>query len=154
MHHFIAASLVLTLSAAPSLAAEPVTVTQLLSTKITPTGQPIQLPQRDVQLIASRYVIAPGATLPTHMHPWERYGYVLSGRLQVKLTDTGQVLDYKAGDFIVEVSNTWHFGTAVGDEPLVLLVIDQVEAGRSNTVLKDAHGDQTREHQAKEHEEK
>jgi quercetin dioxygenase-like cupin family protein len=142
MHRFVTVCSILALSALPSLAAEPVTVTQLLSTRTTPAGQPIVLPQRDVQLIVSRYVIAPGATLPTHMHPWERYGYVLSGHLQVKLTDTGQVLDYKQGDFIVEVSNTWHYGTVVGTEPVVLLVIDQVEAGHGNTVLKTAPGGQ------------
>ena len=122
----------------PSSAGEPATVAQLLSTQTTPSGQPIVLPQHDVQLLVSRFVIAPGAALPTHMHPWQRYGYLIAGHLRVTLTETGQVFDYKPGDFIVEVSNAWHSGTAVGDEPVVLLVIDQVEAGHDNTVLQRA----------------
>jgi len=124
--------------ATPAFAGEPVTVTQLLSTHTTASGQPIVLPQHDVQLVVSRFVVAPGATLPTHLHPWQRYGYLLAGHLRVTLAETGQVLDYEPGDFIVEVTNTWHSGTAVGDEPAVLLVIDQVEAGHSNTLLQDA----------------
>ena len=125
-------------STLPSSAAEPATVTQLLSTQTTPSGQPIVLPQHNVQLLVSRFEIAPGAALPTHMHPWQRYGYLIAGHLRVTLTETGQVFDYKPGDFIVEVSNTWHSGTPVGDEPVVLLVIDQVEAGHDNTVLQNA----------------
>ncbi len=138
MQRAIATLFAFVFSAVPSFAGEPVTVAQLLSTQTTPSGQPIVLPQHDVQLVVSRFVIAPGATLPTHLHPWQRYGYLLAGHLRVTLTETGQVFDYKPGDFIVEVSNTWHFGTAVGDEPAVLLVIDQAEAGHSNTVLQEA----------------
>lgn len=132
------AKFALVFSAVPAYAAEPVTVTQLLSTQTTPARQPIMLPQRDVQLVVSRFVIAPGAALPTHMHPCQRYGYLLARHLKVTLTETGQAFDYKPGDFIVEVSNVWHSGTVVGNEPAVLLVIDQVEAGHRNTLLQDA----------------
>ena len=139
MPRAIATLFALMSSTLPSSAAEPATVTQLLSAQTTPSGQPIVLPQHNVQLLVSRFEIAPGATLPTHMHPWQRYGYLIAGHLKVTLTETGQVFDYKPGDFIVEVANTWHSGTAVGDEPVVLLVIDQVEAGHDNTVLQKAH---------------
>ena len=138
MPRAIATLFALMSSTLPSSAAEPATVTQLLSTQTTPSGQPIVLPQHNVQLLVSRFEIAPGAALPTHMHPWQRYGYLIAGHLRVTLTETGQVFDYKPGDFIVEVSNTWHSGTPVGDEPVVLLVIDQVEAGHDNTVLQNA----------------
>ena len=116
----------------PSSAAGPVTVTRLLSTRTTASGQPIALPQRDVRLVVSRVVIAPGTTLPTHKHPPQRYGYVLAG--------TRQTFDYGPGDFIVEARNAWHSGTAGGgDGPVVLLVIDQVEAGDAgNMTLQDA----------------
>jgi len=130
---------ILMFSATPTFAQEAVIVTPLLSTLNTPSGQAIILPQHDVQVVVSRFTIAPGATLPTHMHPWQRYGYLLAGRLRVTLTDMGQVLEYGPGDFIVEVSNTWHFGTAVGNEPAILLVIDQIEAGHSNTILQEPH---------------
>jgi quercetin dioxygenase-like cupin family protein len=139
MRWIVATWFALELLAVPSFAAEPVAVTQLLSTQTTASGQPIVLPQHDVQLIVSRFVIAPGTTLPIHKHPSQRYAYVLAGHLTVTLTGTGQTFDYKPGDFIVETQNTWHSGTAIGDEAVVLLVIDQVEAGHLNTVLQDAH---------------
>jgi len=35
----------------------------------------------------------------------------------------------------VEAVNAWHFGENTGKDTVRLLVIDQVEAGHSNTVL-------------------
>ncbi len=138
MRHAIALCCALLLPAGLSAAAEPVRATRLLSTRTTASGQPIVLPQRDAELIVTRLVIPPGTTLPTHEHPFQRYAYVVAGHLAVTLADTGQVFDYRAGDFVVEVRNQWHYGTAVGDQPVVLLVIDQVEAGHANTILKPA----------------
>jgi quercetin dioxygenase-like cupin family protein len=138
MFRALTAGLVLALAAIPALRAEPVTVSTILKTQQTASGQPIELPQHDAQLVVTRFLIQPGATLPVHEHPYQRYAYVLSGHLDVTLSDTGKVLHYGPGDFIVEVRGQWHFGTAVGTEPVTLLVIDQVEAGHGNTVLRKA----------------
>ena len=126
------------LGTVPALAAPPVAVTQLLATQTTVSGQPIVLPQHDVELIVTRLVIQPGATLPVHEHPYQRYGYVLSGHLTVTMSDTKREFHYRPGEFIVEARDQWHFGKAVGNEPLVLLVIDQVEAGHDNTIRRPA----------------
>ena len=75
-----------------------------------------------------------GARLPRHEHPWSRYAYVLAGELAVTF-DGGLTKHYKAGDFIVEGVNAWHYGENTGHETVRLLVIDQTEAGQSNTVL-------------------
>ncbi len=131
------------LAPAAHAAGPAVVVSPVLDTRTTATGQPIVLPRHDAQLIVSRYVIQPGTSLPVHKHPYQRYGYMLSGELQVTIAgpgpDAGRVFDYKAGDFIVEVHDEWHFGTAVGHVPAVLLVIDQVEAGHAPTMLMPAH---------------
>jgi len=58
-----------------------VAVTQLLSTTRTSSGQPIGLPQKDAQIVASVYDVGPGTTVPVHNHPYPRYGYVLAGIL-------------------------------------------------------------------------
>ncbi len=87
-------------TAAPAAAGEAVEVTPLLTTRQTASGQPILLPQRDVQVVVSRFVIQPGTTLPVHLHPWQRYGYLLSGELEVTLADNGRVIRYSPGDFI------------------------------------------------------
>lgn len=113
-----------------------VVVTPVASTTTTAAGQPITLPQKNVQVLVSTFDIPPGATLPVHKHPSARYAYVLEGQLQVTNADTGKSSSYKKGDFIVEMIDVWHQGANVGAEPVRLLVIDQVEQGASNTVLK------------------
>jgi quercetin dioxygenase-like cupin family protein len=113
-----------------------VTITQLLSTTATSSGQPIVLPQKDAQIVVSTYDVMPGATLPVHKHPYPRYAYVLSGNLRVTNRETGHSDTYKPGDFILEAVGQWHTGANIGDEPLKLLVIDMVEKGQTNTVLR------------------
>ncbi|CAH1659985.1 Quercetin dioxygenase-like cupin family protein [Hyphomicrobiales bacterium] len=114
-----------------------VVVTPLLATTTTASGQPITLPKGNAEVIVSTFDIAPGATLPVHKHPFPRYAYVLAGDLRVTNTDTNKSDDYKAGDFIVEMIGQWHQGTNIGALPVKLLVIDQVDKGSANTVLRD-----------------
>ena len=116
--------------------AAPVVVTPVKSTMVTSTGQPITLPQKNVEVTASIFDIAPGATLPVHKHPFPRYGYVLSGTLKVTNVGTGKSDVFKAGDFIVEMIDQWHQGSNIGADPVKLLVIDQIEAGAQATVLR------------------
>lgn len=113
-----------------------VVVRPVLSATHTATGQPIVLPQKDAQLLVSTYEIAPGAVLPVHKHPFPRYAYVQAGSLRVTNSETGKAEDYKPGDFILEAVGQWHFGTNTGTDPVKLLVIDMVEKGQNNTVLK------------------
>jgi len=120
-----------------SPAAAKVVVTPLASATTTASGQPIMLPQKNVQVLVSSFEIPPGATLPVHKHPFARYAYVLAGSLQVTNVETRQSTSYKTGDFIVEMIGEWHQGANVGAEPVKLLVIDQVEEGTPNTVLKE-----------------
>ena len=117
-------------------AAAPVVVTPVKTTAVTSTGQPLVLPQKNVEVSASIYDIAPGATLPVHKHPFARYAYVLAGTLQVTNVDTGKSDVFKTGDFIVEMIDQWHRGSNIGADPVKLVVIDQIEAGAEATVLK------------------
>ncbi len=114
----------------------PVVVTPIASTNVTAAGQPIVLPQADARVIASLFTIAPGATLPVHKHPSMRYAYVLEGELLVTNVETGAATTYRAGDFIVEMLDTWHQGAAVGPDTVRLVVIDQVEGDVQNTLLR------------------
>jgi len=117
-------------------AANPVVVTPIRSTTVTSTGQPITPPQKNVEVAASIYDIAPGAKLPVHKHPFPRYAYVMAGTLQVTNVETGQSDTFKTGDFIVEMIDQWHYGANLGADPVKLLVIDQIEAGAATTILK------------------
>ncbi len=111
-------------------------VTPLLDTTVTASGQPIALPPGPVQLTVSRFEIPPGASLPVHKHPYQRYAYVLAGTLRVTNAETGDTYDYAPGDMVVEVLDTWHSGTNIGSDTLVLLVIDQAPPGVGNTTLQ------------------
>ncbi len=112
-----------------------VVVRPVLSATETSSGQPIVLPQKSPQLIASTYEIPAGTTLPKHKHPFPRYGYVLAGTITVTNLDTGKAENFKTGDFILEAVGQWHQGTATGTETVKLLVIDMVEKGESNTII-------------------
>ncbi len=113
-----------------------VTITPLLSSTVTSTGQPIVLPQKDAEVVVSIYDVVPGATLPVHKHPYPMYAYVMSGNLRVTNMETGRSDTYKPGDFILESVGQWHMGASIGSEPIRLLVINIVEKGQSNTVLQ------------------
>src|SRR5262249_29159432 len=112
----------------------PVKVTQVLTTTKTAIGQPLGLPSKDPQVIVTVLEIAPGTKLPRHDHPFQRYGYVMQGELTVEYQGGSRQI-FHAGDFIVEAVGVWHFGTNTGNVPVKLLVIDQTEAGKSNTIL-------------------
>jgi quercetin dioxygenase-like cupin family protein len=114
-----------------------IVVRQLMSSSVTSAGEPVALPQKDVQVVVSTYDIPSGAKLPVHKHLFPRYGYVLDGVLEVTNTETGKTESFKAGEFILESVGHWHRGSNAGNVPLRLLVIDLVEKGRNNTVLKD-----------------
>ena len=111
-----------------------VKVTPVFSSTTTAAGQPIVLPQSNAEVRVSMYEIPVGVRLPVHKHPSPRYAYVLAGKLRVTDEDNGRTFDYAAGDFLIEMLDTWHFGTNIGTEPVRLLVIDQVEAGQPNTI--------------------
>ena len=141
MNHLCIASVLLVLATPLSAKADSVTANPLLTTSVTASGQPIVLPQGNVQLITSMYEIAPGAKLPEHEHNSQRYGYLLAGQLRVTNTETGESQEYKPGDFIVESRGQWHKAENIGKEPIKLLVIDQVNPGESTVVLR--HPDAT-----------
>ena len=53
--------------------------------------------------------IPPKTRLPLHQHPVINAGVLIKGELTV-MTEDGKILHLQAGDPIVEVTDTWHFG--------------------------------------------
>ena len=102
-------------------------------TNTTITGQPIVVPDKPDVIVAIA-TFPPGARLPEHQHPYPHYVYVLEGVLTVMNTETGKSFEVKAGDFVVEMQDTWHYGINNGTVPVKLLVIDQVPAGAPNNL--------------------
>jgi quercetin dioxygenase-like cupin family protein len=78
-----------------------------------PNGQP--------EVTILRIKIPPGVQLPMHHHPVINAGVLLTGELTV-VTKDNQTLHLKAGQSIVEVVNTWHYGKNEGHETAEILV--------------------------------
>jgi quercetin dioxygenase-like cupin family protein len=114
----------------------PVAVTTLFHGTATASGQAIALPSGPVEVIVSEYVIAPGAVLPVHRHPYQRYAYVEAGTLRVTNAETGAATTYRTGDVVVEMVDTWHSGENIGPDAVRLKVIDQVPPGKANTIIR------------------
>lgn len=126
--------LALLLLPAPALAADPPApvsrpVAQALTTL---SGQPVLLPQGPVQVSVSETRLGAGGVLPEHRHAFQRYVYVLEGRIEVANLDTRETRTFKPGDFMVEARDQWHSARVVGGQPVRLLVIDQTPEGRTN----------------------
>ena len=109
-----------------------VTRTVARKTAAPPVLAPIALPQGPLEVVASIYTLAPGARLPEHKHPFQRYAYVLEGALMVQQADSSSRI-YRAGEFIIEGVDRWHYGATVGDAAAKLLVIDQAPQGGEAT---------------------
>jgi quercetin dioxygenase-like cupin family protein len=89
------------------------------------TGQP--------EVTILRISIPPHVQLPLHQHPVINAGVLLKGTLTV-LTREGRTLHLAAGDPIVEVVNTWHYGINEGDEPAEIIVFYAGIQGKPVTV--------------------
>jgi quercetin dioxygenase-like cupin family protein len=111
-----------------------VVVDAVAQTDKTISGQSIKLPGGNAEVAVSIYNIVPGATLPIHRHKYPRYGYILSGELEVTNEETGKSMRFGPDDFVVESIEQWHKGTNPGTVPLRLLVIDQIPKGATNNV--------------------
>lgn len=82
-----------------------------------------------------RIKIPPGAELLLHKHPVINAGVLLSGELTV-VTEDNRTLHLRAGEAIVEVVNTWHYGKNEGNEPADIIVFYSGSVGTPITVNK------------------
>lgn len=78
-----------------------------------PNGKP--------EITVLKIKIPPGAVLPLHKHLVINAGILMSGELTV-VTEDGKTLHLKAGEAIIEVVNTWHYGKNEGNNPAEIVV--------------------------------
>ncbi len=120
----------------PAMAQSPPPVGEPVRIDQTLTGQPIRPPAGDLRITVGQTLIAAGAGLPPHKHPYPRLVQVLSGRLKVTNLDTGQVRELTSGEWVVDAVDQWHSAEALGGEPVRLLTIDQAPPGAAVTILR------------------
>ena len=121
----LAASLLLALFApAPAVAGDAVgvRVETLIKSGASWDGQALPAyPQGQPQIPVLRIHIPPGARLPVHRHPVINAGVLLAGSLTV-VAENGPTLRLQAGDALVELVDTWHYGRNDGDVPAEIVV--------------------------------
>jgi quercetin dioxygenase-like cupin family protein len=92
-------------------------------------------PQGQPEITILRISIPAGTRLDTHSHPVINAGVLISGQLTVVTAD-GKTLYLKAGDPIVEVVNTLHYGINQGKVPAEIIVFYAGAVGTPITVVK------------------
>lgn len=92
-------------------------------------------PQGQPEITILRIGIPAGTRLETHSHPVINAGVLTRGQLTV-VTKDGKTLHLKAGDPIVEVMNTAHYGINQGDVPAEIIVFYAGVSGRPITVAE------------------
>jgi quercetin dioxygenase-like cupin family protein len=83
-----------------------------------------------------KIIIPPKTKLPLHKHPEINAGVLLKGELTV-ISETNDTLHLKAGEPIVELVNTWHFGRNDGTEPVEIIVFYAGVKETPITILKE-----------------
>jgi quercetin dioxygenase-like cupin family protein len=94
-----------------------------------------EYPKGKPEITILRIRIPPGVELPLHKHLVINAGLLLSGELTV-VTEDDQRLHLKAGDPIVEVVDTWHYGKNEGDKEAVIVVFYAGITGAPITINK------------------
>lgn len=92
-------------------------------------------PEGRPEITILRIVIPAGETLAKHKHPVINAGVLLNGELTVQ-TEDGKTLHLKAGESIVEVVDTWHYGKNEGVVPAEIIVFYAGTEGAPITVHK------------------
>lgn len=90
-------------------------------------------PRGRPEITVLRIRIPAGAKLEMHRHPVINAGVLLSGELTVETKDY-KTLRLKAGDALIEVVETWHYGKNEGVRPAEIIVFYAGEEGKPITV--------------------
>lgn len=77
-------------------------------------------PDGEPEITIAKITLPAGFQLPKHKHPTPLGGYILSGELTV-VRDDSTSHQFKAGDSIIELVDTWHYGKNEGTVPTVLI---------------------------------
>lgn len=97
-------------------------VKELVKTTQSWSGELLPVyPKGQAEITILRISIPAGTRLHTHSHPVINAGVLISGQLTVVTAD-GRTLHLKAGEPIVEIVNTLHYGINEGTVPAEIIV--------------------------------
>jgi quercetin dioxygenase-like cupin family protein len=111
-------------------------VTTLVKTTESWNGKQLpKYPDGNPEITILKIIIPPKTKLPLHKHPDINAGILLKGELTV-ISEANDTLYLKAGEPIVELVNTWHFGRNDGTEPVEIIVFYAGIQGTPITILE------------------
>ncbi len=115
----------------------PTEVTTLIKTSKSWNGELLpKYPDGQPEVTILKIIIPPKTKLEMHKHLEINAGVLLKGKLTV-ISENNDTLHMNAGDPIVELVNTWHYGINEGTEPAEIIVFYAGIKGVPITVLKE-----------------
>jgi quercetin dioxygenase-like cupin family protein len=117
-----------------------ITAKELVKSSLSWDGNSLpNYPEGKPEITILKITIPSGAQLPLHEHPVINAGVLLSGELTVVTTEN-KTLHLKAGDPIVEVVDTWHYGRNEGELPAEIIVFYAGVSNKPITVKQEQQG--------------
>ncbi len=91
-------------------------------------------PEGDPKITILKITIPPGTELAPHIHPVINSGVLLKGELTVT-SEQGKTVSLKAGDALVELVHTVHYGKNEGSVPAEIIVFYAGTEGTPTAIL-------------------
>lgn len=109
----------------------------LISSDLSWNGTKIpDYPEGKPKISILKITIPPGSSLPKHIHPVINAGVLIKGELFVE-DEFGNQLNMKAGDPIIEVVNTVHYGENRGTIPAEIIIFYAGSEGLTITKIME-----------------
>lgn len=123
--------------AKPSAHSEQPTVTTLIKDTQSWDGTTLPAyPDGQPEVTILRIIVPPHSKLPIHKHPGINAGILLTGKIVVHKHD-GTTQTVHAGEALIEMVETWHFGENPTDEDAEIVVFYAGIVGKDITVPKN-----------------
>jgi len=132
-------SMMLTLTSCNKTADNKIEIVSLIETSTSWDGTKLtEYLKGTPKVTVLKITIPPKTKLKMHKHLEINAGVLLKGSLRV-ISEGNDTLNLKAGDPIVELVNTWHYGENLGTEPAEIIVFYAGVEGTPITVLKEGN---------------
>lgn len=86
------------------------------------------------EVTVAKVVIPPYTKLPMHTHPYMNAGVITKGEITV-ISKSGEEKHLKAGEALIEVIESDHYGINNSNEPAELFIVYAGEKGQAITVI-------------------
>lgn len=108
----------------------------LVKSEVSWNGKALpKYPKTNPEITILKITIPPKFKLPEHYHPVINAGVLISGQLTV-ITKNNKKLKMKAGDALIEVVDTIHYGQNNGNIPAEIIVFYVGSKGTPLSVIK------------------